>query len=283
MDWNCQNTPLRLLRGAHAFQTAAGSWILRTPDEEFARISLPPALDETFGAILGGTRAPSSAPIDGELSDVLDALLAEGLLQDAAAERAEVTSAGGRVLVTGGNPLARAIAGVLADSGVVVEALPAEPPDLAAIRAVDCVVATSGWLPDACWSELDERCASAGTPSHRAYVEGDRLFLGPLTIPGASPSYRDLRLRRIAASPWPEELQAHWQALDRGEGIGTVAWPAQPALVAAAAAVASDILGFLAGGEAPGTAGQIEFDPAMWQWRTHPVLPIPQGIMTVSP
>lgn len=238
-----------------------------------------------FKAILRGERAPSSGDFveESELGEVLDALYAEGLLQKHTSDAPSEAPPPPRILMIGENPLARSITDMFLASGAVVERITSPVPGPAALTQADCAVAASGWLPDALWTELDEQCEAAGTPWHRAYLEGPRLFIGPLTIPRVSASYRDLRLRRIAACPWPEELQAHWRVLDSNSGIGTVAWPAYPALAAAASALASDVLTHLAGGQAPGAIGQVEFDAATWFWQTHPVLPIPRGIMMVAP
>ena len=284
MNWMAQSSTWRLRAGAHVFQEAEDRWILCTPEEEFVRISLPPEVSPSFKAVLQGVRAPVSDFVrEGELGEVLDAFYAEGLLQEQTPDGPTEAPAPPRILVIGENPLARSIANLFLSSGAMVESISTTTLNLSSLAQVDCAVAASGWLPDALWTELDEQYEAAGTPWHRVYLEGPRLFIGPLTIPRVSASYRDLRMRRIAASPWPEELQAHWRALDDNSGIGTVDWPAYPALVAAASALACDVLTYLAGGHAPGAIGQVEFDATTWFWHTHPVLPIPRGIMTVAP
>jgi len=287
MDWKTQDTAWRLRPGAHLFRHADDCWILCTPAEEFARISLPEDIAAAFEAFMGGARIPTAdITSSSEFGDVLDALYEEGLLAPVMPEGALGAVRAHRILLVGDNPLARVIADLFRASGAEVRestTAAVDPPDL---DGIDCIVAASGWLPDAEWVHLDEWCESAAKPWHRAYIEGERVYLGPLSVPGVSASYRDLRLRRIAASPWPEELQAHWRALDTGIGIGEVDWPDHPTQAAAAAALVRDVLGCLNGGEAgvvPGTVGQMEFDSAAWTWRIHPVLPIPRGIMTVSP
>ena len=284
MDWKAQRAAWRLRAGAHVFQEAEDRWILCTPEEDFVRISLPTEVATSFKAILQGTRDTASDFVgEGELGEVLDAFHAEGLLQEHSSDEPSEAPTPPRILVIGENPLSRSITKLLIASGATVESIPMPVLDPSSLAQVDCAVAASGWLPDALWTELDAQCEATGTPWHRAYLEGARLFIGPLTIPHVSASYRDLRLRRIAASPWPEELQAHWRALDDNSGIGTVDWPPYPALVAAASALTSDVLTYLAEGQAPGTIGQVEFDATTWLWHTHPVLPIPRGIMTVAP
>jgi len=241
-------------------------------------------MSPSFKAILQGAGAPSSDFVaEGELSEVLDAFYAEGLLQEQTSDGPTEAPPPPQILVIGENPLARSIANLFLASGAMVESLSRPTLNPSSLAQVDCVVTASGWLPDALWTELDKQYEAARTPWHRVYLEWPRLFIGPLTIPRVSASYRDLRLRRIAASPWPEELQAHWRALDNNSGIGTVDWPAYPALVAAASALASDILTYLAGGQPPGAIGQVEVDVTTWSWHTHPVLPIPRGIMAVAP
>ena len=284
MDWTAQSAAWCLRAGAHVFQEAEDLWILCTPEEDFVRISLPSEMSPSFKAILQGVRAPASDFVrESELGEVLDAFYAEGLLQEQTSAGPAEAPPPPRILVIGENPLARSIANLFLASGATVESIPRPTFNPSSLTQVDCAVAASGWLPDKLWTELDEQYEAAGTPWHRVYLEGPRLFIGPLTIPWVSASYRDLRLRRIAASPWPEELQAHWRALDNNSGIGTVDWPAYPALVAAASALASDVLTYLAGGQPPGAIGQVEFDATTWSWHTHPVLPIPRGIMTVAP
>ncbi|MFI0423632.1 hypothetical protein [Spongiactinospora sp. 9N601] len=143
------------------------------------------------------------------------------------------------------------------------------------------LVACAERLPDARWRELDARCRDAGIPWHRGHSEGRRWYVGPFTPAHGGAGYEDVRLRRLAACPWPEELAAYWAFLDGG---GLPAAPADPrGAVVAAALIAADLRAWRAGLPPPGAGVQVGIDLHSGRLRRHPVLPVPHGLMRETP
>ncbi|PZG41734.1 hypothetical protein C1I98_20850 [Spongiactinospora gelatinilytica] len=143
------------------------------------------------------------------------------------------------------------------------------------------LVACAERLPDARWRELDALCRDAGIPWHRGHSEGRRWYVGPFTPAHGGAGYEDVRLRRLAACPWPEELAAYWAFLDGG---GLPAAPADPrGAVVAAALIAADLRAWRAGLEPPGAGVQVGIDLHSGRLRRHPVLPVPHGLMRETP
>ncbi|GAA3600616.1 hypothetical protein GCM10022235_85730 [Kribbella ginsengisoli] len=149
-------------------------------------------------------------------------------------------------------------------------------------RDLAVLVATSRWLPDTAWTVLDERCRGIALPWHRCYAEGRRWYLGPFTTGSDAPGYLDTRLRRIAASPWPDELLAYWRWLDGG-GTPSSDCLSELAATTAAALLAADLIIWFGGKRPPGRGFQCGYDPLTGELRRHPVLPIPSGLMRDQP
>ena len=148
----------------------------------------------------------------------------------------------------------------------------------APVEASDLVVACAGWLPDARFRALDAACTARRIPWHSCYAEGDRFYLGPVVLPGETATYADTRARRLSASPRAAELELYWQWLDEGRGVPGLAWPDAGCVAALAGALVSDSLAVLRG-SVPASAGyQIAFEPATFEWRRHPVLPVPRTL-----
>ncbi|WP_449066554.1 hypothetical protein [Planomonospora algeriensis] len=90
-----------------------------------------------------------------------------------------------------------------------------------------------------------------------------------------------MRLRRLAACPWPDELAAYWAFLEAG---GRPATPADPAgAEIAAALIAADLRAWFDGAPPPGAGYQVGIDLQVGEIRRHPVLPVPRGLMRETP
>ncbi len=145
---------------------------------------------------------------------------------------------------------------------------------------VDLLIACAGWLPDARWRRLDAWCAERAVPWHRVYQEGRALHFGPLSVPGATASYADSRARRLAAAPFPEELEALWHFLDGGGELPPPPTLSPAAAAFAAALLAEDVLAFLSGRPAPSLGYAVEVSLSSLAVSRHPTLPVPRGLLT---
>lgn len=262
-------TELRLTPGHHLYRTADGSWNAMAPGDRFLRLQVDAPEFEHFVAAIHG-----EAPVDdsqGELYEHFAAALAtHGLLSPPAPRQARPRPA--TVLVQGvDTPLGRQVLALL-DSEVQVSTGPVTPES---VRHSSLLITCAGWLPDTAWQQLGRWCADGGTAWHMAYVEGIRLFIGPLAIPGSSAGYRDTRGRRLAAATAPDALLGHWAYLDSATHKPPVPWPGPGALAVAAGHMVTDVLAYLDGRDAPGALDQVELDPVDLLVHRHPVLPLP--------
>ncbi len=272
MDWAAYATPLRFEEGTSVVPTELG-WLVQLPNEEFMHIDAEAGSRAVVEQLMGGDLSPAtalaSAPEAG-IGDLLDALALEGAL-------AGTDPVGrGYVVVVGEGPPLRFVRDLLVTAGVRVE-LAAAGDELEG-HGPDVVVAVARWLPDTDWRRLDAWSAESGVPWHRTHAEGRRWYVGPFTVPGRSPSYEDLRLRRLAASAWPEDLLALWAWLDGG---GQPAAGDGPMLGAALAAglVAADVLAHLRRTQIPGADAQVGIDAATGAVRRHSVLAVPGNLV----
>ncbi|GAA3013136.1 hypothetical protein [Streptosporangium longisporum] len=254
--------------GHHLYTGPDGTWRSCDPQERFARLSGPADLLERMRdqAYAGGA--------DPELEPLAAVLRERGVLTSARREPVRRIT----VRVTGEGPVA-------AETARLFEAVP----DVAVVRheptetgsgtgtgsEADVVVACAGWLTDERWRRLD----ASGTVWHRCHVEGTRLVLGPMTVPGATASYRDLRGRRLAASPLPDELAALWARLDDGAAgkvpLPPLRWPNAGAVCLAAGLLVNDVLTWRDTGLPATGSFQLVVDPATGTVDRHPVLPLP--------
>ncbi|MER7455883.1 hypothetical protein [Micromonospora sp. NPDC126480] len=263
MDWSLADRPLRLAPGAAVVPTADG-FLLVTPTEDFLTVDVEPDRRELVVALLDGDVTPHTAVArDADTAGLLDALAGEGFLT----EKPEGPI--GPVVLLGDGVLVEHL-------GRLLDAKRTEDIDGAAM-----VVACADWLPDSRWQRLDADCITAGIPWHRGYAEGGRWYAGPLSVPHVGPSYADLRLRRLAASPFPDQLLSYWAWLDSG---GRPAGPPDPSGAAVVAGlVAADVRAYLAGRPVPGERTQYGVDPGTGIVRRHPVLPVPADLMVQAP
>lgn len=271
MDWSATARPLRLAAGTGVIPTDTG-FLVVTPDEDFLAVSMEPDRRDLVAALLAGeVTAAEAAGRDPDAGALLDVLASNGVL------------AGNGVLASGTPPAAGPVVvdgdGILADQ--VTALLGPEIRSTAEITDAAVVVACADWLPDARWRELDAACDHTGVAWHRGYTEGGRWYAGPLTEPGRGPSYADLRLRRMAASPWPDQLAAYWAWLDGGGRPAGQPHSAGAAIVAGL--IVADVRAYLAGVAAPGRGVQYGVDLAAGVVHRHPVLPVPAGLMREVP
>ncbi|TKK85187.1 hypothetical protein FDA94_26270 [Herbidospora galbida] len=237
--------------GGVSFVPTQDGWLVHTPGEDFLAVSAPE-----------GDR-PDRPPLDDP--DLTEVFAEEGVLEPVPARRP------GAVALTGDGPLFEAVGLLLDRAGLTAE------DEEVAVR-----VAVAPWLRDRLFRRLDAEARDTGTALHVGFAEGRRWYAGPFWTGPATASYEDLRLRRLAASPWPEELGAHWAWLDAG-GAPEPGPAHPPGAHVAAALIVADVWAYLHGRDAPGTGVQAGFDPATGRLTRHPVLPVPGGLMTEQP
>ena len=263
----------RLKPGFLLFPGPDGGWCLHGPGERFIRLREEPERIARLARHLSPAAANGvpAEPVTDDLRELLAAFRSYGLL-DESGEEPDAMKSSHRVRVTGEGPVSAQVRELLAVAapGVIAETGASDP---------DLLIACAGWLPDEAWCRLDEECLKRGIAWHRVYHEGLAIHLGPLSIPGTTASYADARARRLAAAPFPDELEALWKYLD-GDSP-----PPPPALSEAAAAViagllAEDVLAFLAGRTVPSLGHAVEVDLVSLACRRHPVLPVPRGALT---
>ncbi|MGQ0772812.1 MAG: hypothetical protein ACT4NY_00055 [Pseudonocardiales bacterium] len=277
MDWSATARPLRLAAGTGIVPTDTG-FLVVTPGEDFIVISVEPDRRALVVALLSGeVTAADAVARDPDVGALLDVFASNGVLTDDGVVTSgdalfgDTAPAAGSVVIDGEGVLAEHVAALLG---------PQIRPT-AEIADAAVVIACAEWLPDARWRELDAACAVAGVAWHRGYAEGGRWYAGPLTEPARGPSYGDLRLRRMAASPWPDQLAAYWAWLDGGGR--PVGQPTSAGAAIAAGLITADVRAYLAGGTPPGRGVQYGVDLAAGVVHRHPVLPVPAGLMREVP
>ncbi|MCL6649204.1 MAG: hypothetical protein K6U89_12810 [Chloroflexi bacterium] len=257
---------LQLPPGALLFPEQERTLLLRTASDDFIRVHGSPETLALFRAVASSTLTPehalAAAADPGELADLITACQREGVLLPRPEPTSLPTVAVG-VLDT--NPLAEATAAVLTAAGLTV--LPGATADL----PCDLLLSCAGWLPDSDWLALAERCLQLGRPWQMAYAEGDCWYIGPLLVPGITASYRDVRLRRLAAADRPEELLRCWQWLAAERPAPT--WPDAAGRAMLAGIIAQDILTWARG--EPVASIQHAVHLASLTIEHHPVLPLP--------
>lgn len=257
-----------------SFVPYGDDWLVHTPDEELLHLEADP---ESAGALHALVTGSPARPQSEQAAELVTALTGYGAVDNAPVPRRP------RVGVTGGGPARAALERLLSAYGLPLRAAAAERGELAEHAGLDVLVACGEVLPDNDWQRLDERCAAAGLPWHRIYREGRRWYTGPLTDPErGSPGYRDLRLRRLAASGHPEQLLAYWRWAESGGR--PVPGRDGPAVEVAAALVVADLMAWARGADdIPALSAQTGIDPHTLAAVRHPVLPVPTGLMTEIP
>jgi hypothetical protein len=261
---------LRLVDGCHLYPGPDGVWRYYLPGGEFVRISAPAAMLSQAQRLLHGASPEPEAGADVEgLGAFLDALCERGVLAEpppSGPERSVRT-----VHVDGDNPIGHAVADLL---GAQVK-VTVGTADEAAVAAADAVVSCAGWLPDAAWQRLDGWCARHGRPWHMVYAEGTTWYLGPMSVPGRTAGYRDVRARRLAACGVADELTAYWAYLDVTTAAPPVPWPSPAEAAVVAGLLATDVLAYRDRGTPAADGVQLAVHLAGGRVERHAVLPLP--------
>ncbi|MEU4834572.1 hypothetical protein [Streptosporangium sp. NPDC023615] len=282
--------PARWAAGTTFVPTGDG-WLVHGPDEDFMVVQVPPQDRAAVAGLISGElgvraaleRVPDAADLIAELAtaprddteDPGDPGDPGGVGGSAAAVAPPRAA---EVLLAGDGPLLNPLVRHLRRAGLPVRR--GEPGQDVGPR-VTALVACAEYLPDTAWRELDARCRDLRLAWHRGHSEGRRWYVGPFTPPTGGAGYGDVRLRRLAACPWPDELAAYWAFLEAG---GRPATPADPAgAEVAAALVAADLRAWFDGAPVPGAGHQVGVDLAAGEIRRHPVLAVPRGLMRETP
>ncbi|MEM7353522.1 MAG: hypothetical protein AAF657_22180 [Acidobacteriota bacterium] len=266
----------RLLAGHHLVPSS-GEWLLYAPDGQIFRLKAEGEVMQRVADVLAGKETAGETP--SAVRDVLERFVGRGFA--AIAARTSSATLNLRVSIVGDGPIAEALQALLASTGlpephrVAAGELPDQP------TPTDLAVTCAGWLPDAYWQNLDAWCRTHEVAWHGCHAEGNRFYLGPFWSPTdpETPSYRDVRDRRLAADSDPDSLELYWRYVDRGEGLPPVPWPDAGSVAVIAGTLASDLLAVARGERPPSRGYQLAYDPATATWRRHPVLPVPRGLM----
>lgn len=267
-----------LVRGAGVFLRYSGEAVP-------VLLALAPLMD---GKRDVAALARDSGQREEDVRDVVDGLLADKLVEDAAADEpappgadpaqlrawsamthrpnaAQRRIATARVLVLGEGEVAEHAARALSALGVAHVARAGEP--AGHDHALVCADAPDAPLFDA----ANERALAAGIPATYAFLDGVEATLGPTVIPKQSACWRCYDLRAIGAHPNPERWMAA-RALARPAVARLASWPVVVGAWAAQAALVA-----VAGAGLPPLAGHVSrVDLLTLQARRHRVLRIPR-------
>jgi hypothetical protein len=265
---------MKLAAGNHLYPYPDGTWRAAGPGDVFLRVAGPPEvvanLRDRLLADHGGVPATGPGDATDAVAPLAEALRDHGVLVDGPIPAA-ATRRSPRLHVDGDGPVARLVAELAGGWAEVRQG----PLDEAAVRDADVVMACAGWLPDAAWRRAQAWCERHGTAWTRCHAEGLSLLAGPLTVPGRSAGYADVRGRRLAAADTPDELLALWAWLDRpGTDHPPVAWPARGVIAVAAGLLLGEVERWWAADGLPDVDVQWEISPDGVVTR-HPVLPLP--------
>ncbi|MDA8015987.1 MAG: hypothetical protein MPN21_00965 [Thermoanaerobaculia bacterium] len=268
---------LQLVPGHHLVPSSEG-WLLYPPDGHAFRLNVDGEVMKNVADVLDGKGTAGEIPTAAR--DVLERFVARGFAEVAAQSSQPALEL--RVCVVGSGPIAEALHTLLETTGLPEPSRAGAGELPAQSVTTDLVVTCAGWLPDAHWQRVHAWCREQEVAWHGCHAEGDHFYLGPYWSPNdpATPSYRDVRDRRLAADPHPDGLEAYWRYVDRGEGVPPVPWPDAGRVAVIAGALASDLLAVARGERPPSHGHQLALDPATGTWRRHPVLPVPRGLMT---
>ncbi|WP_165938660.1 hypothetical protein [Parafrankia sp. BMG5.11] len=274
---------MKLAEGHHLYEFPDGSWRVLGPGDAFLRVTGPSAVVAQLRERLSGTPSEKAEPerpaadsgggegSDAVLGQLVEALRGRGVVVDSGPSVG--TRSGPSLLhVAGEGPVARLVADLAVGWAGRVQC---GPVDEAAVRGADVLVDCAGWLPDTHWRRVGRWCRQHATAWTRMHVEGLSLFTGPLTVPGRSAGYEDVRGRRLAAAAAPEELLAHWSWLDApASEPSAVPWPGRGVVAVAAGLLLGEVERWWAHGQLPQVDVQVEVGPD-GEVRRHPVLPLP--------
>lgn len=277
--WLAHPSPVRLRHGCHLYRGADGHWYLFGPGDRIVRLRVP---DEHASAL--AVLLTSEQPVQTALADTSDPIVLSKLLTQL--ERSDLLLSDQyspyslrdrKIVVQGANPVAAQLLHLLKLAGVESVDHVEEPSSLG---LPDLLVTCAGWLPDTYWQSLDEWCSRQNVPWHTSYLEGDCFYIGPIALAGSTPTYRDVRARRLAAARWPDQLKGYWAYLDTKKNVTRELWPNPGVVGVVAGLLAADVLCLLAGLPIPSEGYQLEIDIATLAIHRHPVLPLPREILS---
>ncbi len=186
----------RLCPGTTVLARTSG-WTIHTPSQEVLEIDCPDDDQPAVAAFL-------SECSDGRSSTATEDLapLVEYLLDERALDVLDDSTATTACRIWQSQDLDPKMLQAVLDQRAVE---PTESPNAP-------LLAVAGWLPDEQWCVLDEVAVDTDTWWIPVYAEGATWYAGPLRT-GATEhvaGYRDLRIRRLAASPCPARLDELW-------------------------------------------------------------------------
>lgn len=267
--------PRRLRAGHHLFLAEDGGWLLLQPDGVFVRLHLPAT---RVAAVADHLLAPEPAEeAEPAVAELLAIFAERGLLAPAGGPAA-ILPQRRNIAIDGEGPVAAALFPLLAAEGLLPVAL---DPRGELPSGLSLIASCAGWLPDLHWQAIAASCRERGIAWHGCHAEGERFYLGPCWLPGhpLTASYPDVRARRLAAEMHPDGLEAYWRYAEKGP-TPPVPWPGAGAIAMLAGAMAADIAAWARGEDPPSLGFQLAFDAARLDWRRHPVLPVPRGLLT---
>ncbi|HEX6493346.1 MAG TPA: TOMM precursor leader peptide-binding protein [Candidatus Dormibacteraeota bacterium] len=120
-------------------------------------------------------------------------------------------------------------------------------------------------------SALDNCSADHGVPWIPLHVDGGRGWLGPAIVPGATPCYRDVMARRLAAAT----SVPLFHALTNPPVHGEAHLPPDTALLWMLSILLAEVERLLVGVPHASSWNEVELDPLTFAVVPHPVLPLP--------
>lgn len=276
----------RLRPGCHLYRSTDGAWRLAQPDDRYERIHVPSDVGDALERISVGAQSRSAARArvgdPATFDAAVDALLQQGCLIPHE-PTPSAASSHGAVVIDGHGAVADQVAQLLRGAGVEVTRLHAEALNdnaPAVVEKADLLLTCAGWLPDGQWLKLDSLTEALELTWHRLHIEAERFHIGPVSIPGRTPNYRDVRARRLAAARHPDELECAWAHLANPAQQPMLEPPPPAACVVAAGLLAADALAVLAGTPAPSQSYELELDMLTLVVQRHPVLALPREVLT---
>lgn len=278
-------TVSRLLPGVEIVTVPGRGLAVRTQDGAFLRIDTGEVAAEDLLARFG-----ADGPV--ERSPALERLV------EAFEEAGYARSVGGRrplegrtVFVLGDEPLTGALARRAAAEGADVQSVDAEQvaamaeggaglaDDADAGASAAVVWCLDAPVPVGLWDSAD-RLPGIGIGWLRCHREGLQAWVEPLASQPGDVTSRDVRLRRLAATPAHHELAAYWAGLRTPEAdrAGT---EASAALIAEL--LTADLVAWADGGRLPVRRRLRCLDLRDLTVTEHPVLPVPQVAPLSSP
>lgn len=188
----------RLTPGTTVLAVAEG-WIVHTPSQAVLEIGCPDSDRPTVAAFLDDPTRPPPVDSAAILAPLIDYLKDEQALEN------DTKTGDGQACAVWCDPTLdpTLVETVLTHHHIDQVESPSAP-----------LLAVAGWLPDARWCAFDQAAVDSDTWWLPVHAEGDTWYAGPLRMGAAerSAGYRDLRLRRLAASPCPARLDQLWRS-----------------------------------------------------------------------